>query len=187
MYEYETTKKACAFTGHRSSKLPCISDEQHPDTIRLRRALNREICGFAMCGCRTFYMGCGEGMDIIFGEEVLKVREQLGHILLYCVPPYIGFEKTHKEPWRSRCEAIMEKADATINLGDHLVRGGYFIRNRFMVDHATDLLAVYNGGTGGTAYTIEYAQKLNRNVTIFSLKRGKLWVTINDKEKELDD
>lgn len=36
-------------------------------------------------------------------------------------------------------------------------------RNRFLVDHAATLLAVYNGERrGGTAATLRYAQKMGR-------------------------
>ena len=38
-------------------------------------------------------------------------------------------------------------------------------RNRFLVDHAAALLAVYNGERrGGTAATMRYAQKMGREI-----------------------
>lgn len=38
-------------------------------------------------------------------------------------------------------------------------------RNRFLVDHANILLAVYNGERrGGTAATVRYAQKMGREI-----------------------
>ena len=40
-------------------------------------------------------------------------------------------------------------------------------RNRYLVDHAVKLLAVYNGERrGGTAMTVRYARKLRREVII---------------------
>lgn len=40
-------------------------------------------------------------------------------------------------------------------------------RNRYLVDHAACLLAVYNGERrGGTAMTVRYAEKLNRDIHI---------------------
>ena len=42
-----------------------------------------------------------------------------------------------------------------------------FERNRYLVDHANYLLAVYDGsGKGGTAYTVKYGQKNKRKLTI---------------------
>ena len=38
-------------------------------------------------------------------------------------------------------------------------------RNRFLVDHAATLLAVYNGERrGGTAAAVRYAQKMGREI-----------------------
>ena len=33
------------------------------------------------------------------------------------------------------------------------------MRNRYLVDHANFLIAVYDGKPGGTQYTVEYARK----------------------------
>ncbi len=42
-------------------------------------------------------------------------------------------------------------------------------RNRYLVDHAACLLAVYNGEwRGGTAMTVRYAKKLGREVIILN-------------------
>ena len=44
-------------------------------------------------------------------------------------------------------------------------------RNRYMVDHAAYLLAVYNGEwRGGTAATVRYAQKLGRKTIVIEPK-----------------
>ena len=40
-------------------------------------------------------------------------------------------------------------------------------RNRFLIDHAAALLAVYNGERrGGTAATMRYAQKMGREIVV---------------------
>lgn len=42
-------------------------------------------------------------------------------------------------------------------------------RNRYLVDHAACLLAVYNGERrGGTAMTVRYARKLGREVIVLN-------------------
>ena len=46
----------------------------------------------------------------------------------------------------------------------------YHRRNRYMIDNCDVLFAVWNGlQTGGTAYTIRYAYKLNKKVEILNL------------------
>lgn len=180
-----SVKKVCCFTGHRSQKLPCISDDQHPDTRLLKDALRTEILGLAMSGCRDFLIGCADGMDVIFGELVLEAREMLGGSpRLVCCLPYAGFHLHYSEPWQSRCSALLQSADEIIATGDRYARGCFHIRNRRMVDLSTDVLAVYNGGPGGTAYTIRYASKQNKDITIFSVQDGKLWITVDSKAYE---
>ena len=46
-------------------------------------------------------------------------------------------------------------------------KGCMLDRNRYLVDHAACLLAIYNGEwRGGTAMTVRYAGKLGREVII---------------------
>ena len=48
-------------------------------------------------------------------------------------------------------------------------KGCMLERNRYLVDHAACLLAVYNGEwRGGTAMTVRYAKKLGREVSILN-------------------
>ena len=44
-------------------------------------------------------------------------------------------------------------------------------RNRYMVDHSSLLLAVHDGSTGGTRYTIEYALRRRKDVLILPVPR----------------
>ncbi len=46
-------------------------------------------------------------------------------------------------------------------------KGCMLERNRYLVDHAACLMAIYNGEQrGGTAMTVRYAQKLRRKVIL---------------------
>ena len=45
--------------------------------------------------------------------------------------------------------------------------GCYHARNRYLVDHADSVLALYNGSpTGGTAYTVKYACQRNKEIIV---------------------
>ena len=43
-------------------------------------------------------------------------------------------------------------------------RGCFFTRNRYMVDKADVVVCAFNGKSGGTAYTVDYALKQNKIV-----------------------
>lgn len=49
---------------------------------------------------------------------------------------------------------------------DKFGRGAPLIRNRQIVDYSDKVLAVWDGKSRGTKYTIDYAKKKNKDVTI---------------------
>ena len=59
----------------------------------------------------------------------------------------------------------MDKADSIVYVSGIYHKNCMLDRNRFLVDHAATLLAVYNGERrGGTAATVRYAQKMGREI-----------------------
>ena len=61
---------------------------------------------------------------------------------------------------------ILQSTDV-ITLESHYSSGCYHARNRYLVDHADSVLALYNGSpTGGTAYTVKYAYQRNKEIVI---------------------
>ena len=67
---------------------------------------------------------------------------------------------------RKRTCAILERAAHVEYISHDYYNGCLQKRNRYMVDHATHLLAVYDGQPGGTASTIRYARKKGLEITI---------------------
>ena len=49
-------------------------------------------------------------------------------------------------------------------------------RNRYMVDHADTLIAVYGGGAGGTKNTLEYAQRRGLQIAMISPETGEIQI-----------
>lgn len=61
----------------------------------------------------------------------------------------------------------MDQADSIVYTSRDYYKNCMLDRNRFMVNHAAALLAVYNGERrGGTAATMRYAQKLGREIIV---------------------
>ena len=64
---------------------------------------------------------------------------------------------------------MAEGADDVVYVSREYREGCMLKCNRYLVDHAACLLAVYNGDwRGGTAMTVRYAQKLGREVIILN-------------------
>lgn len=149
-HESELRLHRCCFTGHRPEKL------NQPESIIIP-ALEREIRNAVQEGFVTFITGMARGTDIWAGEVVLKLKAE-GHPLhLICATPFDGFERSWSEDWQRRYRAIMTSADLVKVISPSYSRACFQIRNEWMVDHSSRVLAVFNGERGGTQNTINYA------------------------------
>ena len=65
---------------------------------------------------------------------------------------------------KMRFNKIIKKADLVKEINDHYFTGCYQVRNEWMVDRSSLVIAVFNGQRSGTKNTVEYA--LRKGVTI---------------------
>lgn len=153
--------RICAFTGYRTHKLPYGNDESHPDCIRLKRRLMEEIDHHLDMGIRIFMSGMALGIDQWAAEIVLMAREERhdAGIQLWCAIPYDRQAAAWTEIEQIRYQTILSKADHIDYVSHEYYNGCLLARNRFMIDRASHLIAVYDGQKGGTYYTINYAKK----------------------------
>ena len=154
-----------AFAGHRPEGLPY--DLASERGLRLRALLGRMIRERMEKGCGTFYCGAAMGVDILCGELVLELRQEGFAAKLVCVLPHWGQTARWTEEWRARHAALLAGADEVVCLSERSSRDCYYRRNRYMVDHSDEILAVYTGaGRGGTAYTLRYAARRGKARTV---------------------
>lgn len=99
------------------------------------------------------------GVDIWAAEIVLKYRDAGAPIKMICASPFEGFETSWKAEWQNRYKAIMKKADLRRFICEKYSKACFQIRNEWMVNHSSRVIAVYNGEAGGTRNTIVYANK----------------------------
>ena len=160
--------KACAFSGYRPHKLPCKGEESHPDCIWIKHRLVRDICLHLDMGIRVFLSGMALGIDQWAAEIVLLAKELRpdNGIELWCAIPYDKQAATWTANEQARYKAILDKADRIEYVAHEYYDGCLLARNRYMVDHATHLIAVYDGQKGGTKYTINYAKKKGLFISI---------------------
>ncbi|NLO86494.1 MAG: DUF1273 domain-containing protein [Clostridiales bacterium] len=163
----EHIKNACAFTGHRPTHFHFQYNEEHPDCIAIKQAMNKEVCSLIEKGVTTFYSGMAQGVDMWGAELILALKRQVPKLKLIAALPC----ETQANRWsinqRDRYNAILSLCDETIYVSRPYTQTCMFKRNRYMVDHAQNLIAVYdNQDHGGTAYTIKYAKNLQRNLIL---------------------
>jgi len=86
---------------------------------------------------------------------------------LHCVLPCEGQADQWSVSARELYRSILEQADSVVYVSREYSKDCVLKRNRYLVDHASCLLAVYNSEQrGGTAMTVRYARKLGRKIII---------------------
>lgn len=157
--------KCCAFTGHRPGKLPWRYNEADSRCVALKAVLAEQIAALVNTGFTQFLSGMAEAVDTWSALSVLALREKNPAIKLHCILPC----KEQADKWaassRELYRSILDRADSIVYVSRIYHKDCMLDRNRFLVDHAATLLAVYNGERrGGTAATVRYAQRMGRKI-----------------------
>lgn len=142
----------CCFTGHRPEKLNMSEQEVKR---RLKIAIKQAISN----GFITFISGMARGVDMWAAQIVLEERKNNEQIHLICASPYNGFESRWEPSEQKQYNDILEQANHVKFVCKCYNRSCFQIRNQYMVDHSSLVIAVYNNMPGGTKNTIDYANK----------------------------
>lgn len=148
------------FTGHRTNKLG-MSEKEVKE--RTRKAVRQAIAD----GFVTFVTGMCKCFDLFAAEVVLEEKKTNPGIHLICASPYGGYEKRWSEEDRKRYHNVMAQADYVKYVCNHYSRSCFQIRNIYMVERSSRVIAAYNGSAGGTRNTIEYAKR--KGIEIFNI------------------
>ncbi len=163
----EDLKKCCAFTGHRPKKFPWKYDETDSRCVELKAVLTEQIGLLAEAGVTQFLSGMAEAVDTWAALSVLDLREKNPAIKLHCILPCTAQAEKWSASSRELYRSILERADSVVYVSRDYHKNCMLDRNRFLVEHASTLLAVYNGEQrGGTAATMRYAQKMGREIIV---------------------
>lgn len=152
---------SCCFSGHRN-----IPEELQAE---LQMRVKNGIDYLYARGVKTFYAGGALGFDSLAAETVISRRSELGDIRLIIVIPCRNQTAKWSDADKMRYERINRKADEIICLSEHYFQGCMHQRNRYMVDHSQMCICYLREQTGGTAYTVRYAQE--RGLQIYNLAK----------------
>ena len=144
--ELSTNTTAC-FTGHRT-----YDGSRNEELESAIRALYTD-------GYRNFLCGMAVGFDIESAEVALALRGELAGLKVVAIIPFEGMQRGFSEEWRSRYEHIVAEADEVTTLAMHYFPSVYALRNNYLVDNSSAVIAYFDGSKGGTAYTVRRAVK----------------------------
>lgn len=162
-------EKCCAFTGHRPRKFPWGYGETDTRCVALKQELTQEITKLVNAGYVDFLSGMAEGGDTWAALAVLALKKENPALKLHCVLPCEGQADGWTASARELYFSILEQADDIVYVSQKYSKDCMLKRNRYLVNHAACLLAVYNGEwRGGTAMTVRYARKLGREIIVLN-------------------
>ncbi len=145
------------FSGHRPEKLGIDED-------RIREMLKNAVAEAVDDGYTVFITGMARGVDIWAADIVLEMKRLYKNIELICALPMPGFERRRTAEEQQHYRRIVSEADKVIMVSQHYSRNCFQLRNEYMVDNSSRLIAVYNGCAGGTRNTIRYAVRKGKKV-----------------------
>lgn len=160
MTESEKRLYRCAFTGHRPEKLNIPEWE-------VRKLLRQAIEQAYTDGFNVFLSGVARGVDLWAADIVLLMKEEHPDIKLMCAVPFIGYDSRWSNKQRSECQRILKSADHVVTVCNGYSDGCFQRRNEWLVDHASRLIAVWNGKPSGTGNAVRYA--LSQKVEVINL------------------
>lgn len=167
--------KKCAFTGHRPQSLPFGFNETDERCVALKQTLRSEIIKLIENeGVTHFISGMAIGVDMYAAEIVLGLKASYPGITLESAIPCETQAAKWNEELRDRYFEIASKCDKETLIQKHYTADCMHKRNRYMVDQADYIIAVWDGRPSGTGKTVQYAQRQGKPVIAINPKTLKV-------------
>lgn len=159
--------KSCAFTGHRPQKLPFGFNEADERCTALKDILRKQIIHLIEEEKVThFISGMALGVDMYSAEIVLDLKKTYPGITLESAIPCETQANKWNAAMRERYYEIAAQCDKETMLQTKYTPDCMEKRNRYMVDHADYIIAVWDGKPSGTGNTVKYAQKMEKKIIV---------------------
>ena len=152
-------QESCCFTGHRPAKLPWRYREDDPRCQILKHRMEDAVALAYEQGYRHFICGMAMGCDLYFCECVMALREMQPDITIEAALPCPSQADTWPAAQKERYWRLVEACDFETMVSAQYTSSCMQRRDRYMVDHSSLLIAAFDGSTGGTRYTVEYAMR----------------------------
>lgn len=112
------------------------------------------------------------GADFYFSEAVLALRELRPDVTMEAALPCEEQTSRWPERDRNRYFLLVSQCNLETMVQHRYTNGCMQRRDRYMVDHASRLIAVYDGLLGGTMYTLTYAMRSGLDTVILDVEGG---------------
>lgn len=159
-------QRTCCFTGHR-----VIPEKDLPGILKRTEQAVRQLIEH---GVVFFGVGGAIGYDTEAAKLLFRLRAtdypQIKVILVY---PFDGFTSRWNDGQRAEYAArLLPQYDKTVCVAQRASREAYLERDRHLVDGSAYCIAYCTRDSGGTAYTLRYAQQEGLKIYNAALKDG---------------
>lgn len=148
-YDIKTT---CCFTGHRILK----KDFKEEELFNIIEEVIKK-------GYKTFLVGMARGFDLKSANALIKLKEKYNIDIVACMPckeQNKYFKKSENEDFYN----VLNFTDKQVYIQENYDKECMFLRNKYMVDNSSLLIAYYHYQRGGTHSTVTYAIKQNKEI-----------------------
>lgn len=156
-----------SFTGYREWKLPFSAEDER--MTKLKDCITQKVFELAKDGADIFYSGMALGVDTYAAESVLEAKKSYPDIKLIAVIPCPEQDLKWTDAQKQKYRELLAKCDKVLTISPQYDSECMHRRNRALVDLCDALVAVYDGMSGGTRYTVDYAKKSGRMVIEINL------------------
>ena len=143
---------SCTFTGHR-----VLADL---DVALLDRVVKNLIKN----GCKRFLCGMAQGFDLTAAESVIAMKSDYPDLELVACVPCEGQSRYFSSADRARYDRVLKNSSEVIVLSENYYQGCMHLRDRFMVDNCDLVVCYLRKKSGGTHYTVKYAQAQGKKI-----------------------
>lgn len=157
-------EQTCCFTGHR--ELPVWERKQ------LAAKLEATITGLIDRGILFYGAGGARGFDCLAAQTVLNLKPSYPNIKLILVLPCLTQTRGWKPEDVAEYERIKAQADKVVYTAQQYTQGCMHKRNRYLVDHSGVCVCYLTKDSGGTAYTVRYAEQ--QGLEIVNIAHGEI-------------
>ena len=142
--------RTVCFTGHR--------DIPRKDAIAMPSLLKSTIEELIVRGAKIFRAGGAMGFDTVAALCVLELREKYPeitlHLILPCKDQTNGWNETNLRAYKY----VLENASSVEYVTDTYTKGCMHERNKRLVNGSDVCIAYCRRESGGSAYTLSYAE-----------------------------
>ena len=148
-----TPNQTCCFTGHRTLP-PAVLE-----TIRAK--LRNRVLGLLAEGVLYYKVGGAVGFDTLAAEVLFDLRQEHPEMRVALLYPFDGYTATWKQEQMAHYRRLLPCYDEVVCVSPPPRRAAdaYLLRDRRLVDGSGVVVAYCTRRSGGTAYTLRYAQR----------------------------